>query len=105
MFRTFDFLDGKALSTPVYYIDNEKEEIINQETTWECSYLYKYGFVGTDSNTLIELTYENGDVNWLEAAAIKIIHPKEVYTYFLCQTIEDCDDNLVYEVVEMLDDK
>jgi len=25
MFRTFDFKDGKALTTPIYYIDNKTE--------------------------------------------------------------------------------
>ena len=28
MFRTFDFKDGKPLTTPIYYINNETEEIV-----------------------------------------------------------------------------
>lgn len=30
MFRTFEFKDGKALTTPVYYIDNKTEQIVAQ---------------------------------------------------------------------------
>eukprot|EP00178_Gracilaria_changii_P003646 TRINITY_DN15474_c0_g1_i1.p1 TRINITY_DN15474_c0_g1~~TRINITY_DN15474_c0_g1_i1.p1 ORF type:complete len:122 (-),score=15.27 TRINITY_DN15474_c0_g1_i1:46-411(-) len=96
MFRTFDFQDGKPLSTPIYYIDNEKEEIVHQESNWECSYLYKYGFTGTDANAIVELKYENGNVTELEAALIKIVNPKEVSAHFLCELIDDCDDNLIY---------
>lgn len=28
MFRTFDFKDGKALTTPIYYINNATEQIV-----------------------------------------------------------------------------
>jgi hypothetical protein len=28
MFRTFDFKEGEPLETPIYYINNETEEII-----------------------------------------------------------------------------
>ena len=59
MFRTFDFENGNPLETPVYYIENETEEIIATET-WKCSYLHKYDFMG--KNTLIEGLYENADV-------------------------------------------
>ena len=31
MFRSFDFENGKALPTPVFYINNETEKIIAQE--------------------------------------------------------------------------
>lgn len=40
MFRTFDFKDGKPLTTPVYFINNETEEIVAKDS-WECSYLHK----------------------------------------------------------------
>ena len=59
MFRTFDFENGRPLETPVFYIDNETEEIVLEET-WKCSYIHKYEFVG--KNTLAEDLYENADV-------------------------------------------
>ncbi len=40
MFRSFDFKEGKALTTPIFYINNETEEIVGKDT-WECSYLHK----------------------------------------------------------------
>lgn len=63
MFRTFDFKDGKALKTPIYYINNETEEIVGQDS-WECSYLHKDEPTGVDSGLLIHNQYENGDCDW-----------------------------------------
>ena len=68
MFITFDFENGNALETPVYYIDNTKEEIVHQET-WRCSYLHKYELPGFLPNGIAEGIYENGDV---ENATLKI---------------------------------
>lgn len=31
MFRTFDFKEGKPLKTPIYYINNETEEIVAED--------------------------------------------------------------------------
>ena len=59
MFRTFDFENGAALETPVFYIDNETEEVVLEET-WRRSHLHNYEFVG--KNTLVESLYEHADV-------------------------------------------
>lgn len=52
MFRSFDFENGQPLETPVYYISNETEQIIAEET-WKCSYLHKYDFAGYDGNLIL----------------------------------------------------
>jgi hypothetical protein len=72
MFRTFDFDNGQPLETPVFYINNESEEIIAQET-WKCSYLHKYNFLGWESNSIIELMFENGDVDEVSIMIKKIM--------------------------------
>jgi len=53
MFRTFYFNEGKAEKTPVYYVNNETEQIITEDK-WECSYRTKYFVPGFDNSTLIE---------------------------------------------------
>ena len=76
MFRTFDFKDGKPLKTPIYYINNETEQIV-AEDSWECSsllrkYLHKDETTGVDSGMLVHNQYENGDCDWFICETIKI---------------------------------
>jgi hypothetical protein len=61
MFRTFNFVEGKVASSPVYYINNEAEEIVYTDE-WKCTYLTKYFTPGFDGSLLIESEYENSDV-------------------------------------------
>lgn len=98
MFRTFDFENGNALSTPVYYISNETESIIAEEK-WQCSYRYKYDFPGFDGNMIIENQYENGNVSDIIVSSKKIMDPKEITIHFLSEIVEDVDYDLLYEVV------
>lgn len=86
MFRSFDFENGQPLETPVYYINNETEEIIAQES-WKCSYLYKYDFPGTDGNMIVEGIYENGNVAEVTVNSKKVMDPKEISLHFLCEII------------------
>ena len=75
MFRTFFFVDGKVERSPVYYVNNETEQIVAQED-WECTYRTKYYVPGFDSSTLIEAEYENGDVDEFTVMTKKILDPK-----------------------------
>lgn len=102
MFRTFDFKDGQALATPVYYVNNQTEEIIAEEK-WKCSYLYKYDFPGYDGNMLIENQFENGNVEEVTVTSKKIMDPKEISVHFLNEIIPDCDQDLLYEVTQIID--
>ena len=107
MFRTFDFENGAALETPVFYIDNEREEIVLEET-WKCSYLHKYEMVG--KNTLAEGLYENADV---EEATVLIKEfskeffndtaTTEIYTHFLEETFEKIDFDLLFTINKIVE--
>jgi len=75
MFRTFDFKDGKPLKTPIYYINNETEQIV-AEDSWECSYLHKDEPTGVDSGMLVHNQYENGDCEWFICETVKVMNPR-----------------------------
>ena len=102
MFRTFDFENGNPLETPVYYINNETEEI-QAEETWHCTHLNKYTFVGYDGNMIVDSMFENGNVEEITIASRKVMQPKEITVHFLNEIIEDCDDDLFYEVSKITD--
>lgn len=70
MFRTFDFKDDKSLRTPIYYVNNETEQIVIKDS-WECSYLHKDEPIETDSGMLVHNQYENGDCEWFICETIK----------------------------------
>lgn len=103
MFRTFDFKDGKPLPTPIFYVDNEKEEIVSQDT-WECSYLHKDEPTGVDSGMLIHNEYENGDCKWFVCESVKVVNQKELTLFFMLQMNPNFDEDLLQDVVEMIGD-
>ena len=102
MFRTFDFENGAALETPVYYVNNETEEIVAEET-WKCSYLHKYEFPGYDGNMIVEALYENADVEEVTVMSKKVMDPKEISVHFLVETIPKVDEDLLYDVTKIID--
>ena len=103
MFRTFDFDNGNALETPVYYIDNTSEQIIAEET-WKCSYRYKYDFPGYDGNMIVEAQYENGNVEEIIVSKKKIMSPREIALHFMVNMMSDpADEDLMYEVLGITD--
>lgn len=104
MFRTFDFEQGKALSTPVHYVNNETEEIVASEN-WECSYLHKYEFPGYDGNMIVEGMYENADVEEVTIMSKKVMDPREISVHFLCELIPKVDEDLLYDVTKLIDYK
>lgn len=75
MFRTFDFENGNTLQTPVYYISNETEEVLAEET-WKCSYLNKYTLIGADANIIVDSSFENGNVQEITMISKKVMQPQ-----------------------------
>lgn len=102
MFRTFDFKDGKPLETPIYYINNETEQIVADEK-WFCSYLHKDEPTAVESGMLVHNQYENGDCDWFICETVKIVNPKEISMHFMLSLNENFDDDLLQDVVEMID--
>ena len=102
MFRTFEFENGQPVETPVFYVNNETEEIIAEEK-WKCCYLYKYDFPGYDGNLLVEGQYDNANVESMVIEAKKIMTPKEISCHFMNGIIDDVDYDLVYEVINSID--
>lgn len=52
VFHTFRHEAGKTLTTPVYYIDNLKETIVDQHT-WEATCYVNFFVPGFAKNTVI----------------------------------------------------
>jgi hypothetical protein len=53
VFHTFRHDKGEVLSTPVYYINNETEEIIYQDEWKSICYASNFFFPGWDSSTIV----------------------------------------------------
>jgi hypothetical protein len=102
MFRTFNFEEGKAIPSPVFYIDNMTENIVAQET-WECSYLHKYEFPGYDSKMMVENLYENGDCEWFECITKRFWDVREAVVHLMLGMNENFDGDLIQEALELLD--
>ena len=99
MFRTFKIEEGKVQTTPTYYIDNESETLIAEET-WECSYLYKYEFEGYASGLLCEGLYENRDVSSFKVNLKRVVYPRDVYLFLLKEGQKETGVVLEKELIE-----
>lgn len=65
VFYSFRHKEGKALRTPIYYVDNLTEEIIHKDY-WEVScYRNNFFYPGWDANTFVAAEHENGNVSAL----------------------------------------
>lgn len=103
MVRTFAFDKSRPASTPVYYIDNNTEELIAEES-WECSHLFKFSVPGYDNSYLIEAQYENEDVHLIKLACKRPAEQKMLGLHLLLELHENFDDNLLQDILECLPD-
>lgn len=101
MIKSFDFIQGKALETPVYFIDNVNEAIAARGK-WKCSHLSKYTLPAFDANLIIDAEYENGDVTEVRSRAIKVVDPKEIAVDLLEGAIHGIDEDLCREAAHLL---
>jgi hypothetical protein len=60
-FHTFSYEKGEAIPSPVYYVNNEREEVIAVEE-WRANNRTNFCIPGFDSSTIIEAEHGNGDV-------------------------------------------
>lgn len=104
IFRTFKFENGGPLDSPVFFVNNEREEIIPFEETWKSSSCYFFYVPGYDNSTMVESFHTHGDVTEVDVSVIRLVTYKEVYLHFLLHLNEDFDDDLLKDAVELLED-
>jgi hypothetical protein len=103
-FHTFLFekeSKGQALLSPVFYVHNEREEIISVEQ-WRASSTVNFYIPGFDTSTVIEAQHANGDVDSIEVTTKRLMTQKEMYLHFMLHINEDFDDDLLQDAVELL---
>ena len=71
MIRTFDTVNNQAVVSPVYFIDNEKEEIIAEEN-WTYSPETLFFFPGHESNLMVENQHKSSDVSQIKIITRKV---------------------------------
>lgn len=93
MVKSFNFIQGKAQETPIYYIDNTQERI-GAKRFWKCGHLNKYTFPAYDANLIVDAEYENGNVGQILSREIRLINLKELFIFFLHEILPDVDEDL-----------
>jgi hypothetical protein len=101
VFHTFRHEAGKTLTTPVYYVNNETEQVVAEET-WEATCYVNFFVPGFDSATVIEGFYENGDVKEVGVTTKKVMDPREISLHFMLHMNEDFDDDLLSDAIDLL---
>ena len=84
MFRTFSFEQGKSVRSPAYFVENEKEEIV-QDESWVCTHQQKYKELECDPYTIVESCYDNHDVDRLTVRHISLARRKEMSVFLLVE--------------------
>jgi hypothetical protein len=102
VFPTIRHIAGVLQETPIFYVNNETEEIIAQDT-WKCSaWTSNFYFPGYDGSALVQVEKENGDVKEMIVTVKKIMDPKEISLHFLLTLNEDFDDDLLQDALDLL---
>ena len=101
IYHTFKHKNKECLFSPIYYINNETEEIIYTEK-WQASCFYDWFFPGWDGNTIVVSWHENGEVNEVRVEVKKIIDLREISLYFLLHLNQNFHDDFLQDAVELL---
>jgi hypothetical protein len=75
MFRVFELGKANLESTPIYFIDNEKEKIVGEDS-WQFNILQRCVPSGAEMGLMIHNQYESGNCSWFECESMKIVEPK-----------------------------
>lgn len=102
VFHSFRHLNGKVQKTPVYYVNNETEEIIYKDTWESTCFASNYFFPGWDGSSVVQAIHQNGDCEKIIIVNQKVLDPKEINLHFLLGFNEDFDDDLLLDAVELL---
>lgn len=60
--KTFDFEDKKSVDSPIYFVENETEQIVAR-SDWRCVYTSRTTLPGFNVDLLVDADYDNGDVS------------------------------------------
>ena len=82
IFRTYKIENSRIMPSPTYYVDNETQSIIAEES-WECSSLFKYEFPGYGSNIVCEGQYGNSDNDNFTLAVKRIFRHMDLYLHLI----------------------
>lgn len=102
VFHTFRHKDGQVQTTPVYYVQNETEQIIATEEWESTCFADNFFFPGWDGSTVVQAYHTNGDCEDCTITVKKVVDPKEISMSFLLHLNEDFDDDMLQDAVELL---
>ena len=102
IFHTLDFEKGEPLETPVFFLHNEREEIVKTDS-WKATSRIRWYLPGYDSATIIEEECALSEPEEVRVTTTRLVTMKEIYLHFLLHLNEDFDDDLLKEAVELLE--
>jgi len=102
VFHTFRHEKGQVLETPIYYINNETEEIVSKETWKSTCFASRFFFPGWDGSVVVQSEHQNGDCDYIVITAKKVMDPKEISMHFLLHLNPDFDDDLLQDAIDLL---
>ena len=74
---------GKAEESPIYFVDNESQKLIDVKDSWKASNLSHFYLPGYDHNSFIEAIHENGNVKEVTVLTHNLMTLSEIYLLFM----------------------
>lgn len=102
VFHTFRHIEGKIQVTPVYYVNNDTEEIIYKGKWESICHNNHFFFPAWDTSCIVQSSHKNGDCEDILISAQKVIDNREISLHFLLTLNEDFDDDLLSDAVDLL---
>lgn len=102
IYHTFRHKEGKLQTTPVYYVNNETEEIIYKSEWRSICHASHFFFPAWDAGCVVQATHDNGDCKEIKISVQKVLNNKEMFLHFLLHLNEDFDDDLLQDAVELV---
>lgn len=102
VFYTYKHENDAIQLSPVYFINNETEEIVREELWKAECYFVNYFIPAFDSRLMVQSYHINGEVKEVDFTLKKALDPKEISLYFMLHVNEDFDDDLLGDAIELL---
>ncbi len=104
VFHTFKHKNGESVKSPVYYVLNETEEIVEKKT-WKCALSNSnFFFPGWEEAIVVQSAHNSGYCKDISFFILKWVFnfSKDKILQMLLHLNEDFDDDLLGDAVEML---